>query len=289
MKIIYLVPFLYLLIISCGSNTQLDSTSNDTARVDNDDTILDTISSWSGLNSDSAVFKAPNGQYYMVYADYEEEIVDINVSLEVISKSINVGNSTSENKACDNAIFDGKDRKVAKISVSSGKMESFGDLDELLSTLLDDEIISNKITSSGENSNRVKEEKRNVRIELVWLYTFKVQSDEDYHLIIGSTDDVTTANFFNIEISGLPEEGSTHYNALYAARKMFFDFFGEEMGACFAKSYSKSLMYKPIPIEVEGSLFFDKLHYEARGPIGPAWARGDTYWEIHPVTSIKFL
>jgi hypothetical protein len=45
----------------------------------------------------------------------------------------------------------------------------------------------------------------------------------------------------------------------------------------------------PIPIEVEGSLFFDMSHANGQGP-GPATLRKDipTIWEIHPVSKILF-
>jgi hypothetical protein len=40
----------------------------------------------------------------------------------------------------------------------------------------------------------------------------------------------------------------------------------------------------PIPVVVDGSLFFDVDH--AAGVVGPAGMRPQTAWEIHPVTRL---
>jgi len=70
---------------------------------------------------------------------------------------------------------------------------------------------------------------------------------------------------------------------LKEARTAFKDFFREH-GDQFGSSYKK--FDPPIPVRVEGSLFFDLDH--AAGVVGPQGMRPSTAWEIHPVTKIEF-
>ena len=42
----------------------------------------------------------------------------------------------------------------------------------------------------------------------------------------------------------------------------------------------------PVPIYLEGSLFYDTEHRP--GVVGPAFARPKTAWEIHPISKILF-
>lgn len=136
-------------------------------------------------------------------------------------------------------------------------------------------------------SKRVAEEKQNVHIKKAWLYTFKREGDEDYHVIIGSTANKNTATFFNIEISGLPATGTTGYTAVKSARKEFKNFFFGLNSSC-QSSYAPGFMNNPVEIEVTGSLFFDKLHFDGKQSIGTGIAKPKSYWEIHPVSKIAF-
>jgi hypothetical protein len=244
---------------------------------------LDTVTRLGDLKTaKSAIFKAPNGKFYTITPDTsqyfeEDKTMSSNKSL----------NSESSNQPCDGNEFDGSDRKAAKLSVSDASVDDNETLEKIIGGLMPDDEISSKITSTDETSNRISDEEHNYKFK-AWIYTFKRQGDEDYHVIIGTTDNIKTAKFLNAEISGLPAQGSTYYTTLFNARKQFYDFFGWGENSCEAKSYTKDYMKNPIEVTITGSLFFDKFHYEKKSEIGPSWARGDSYWEIHPITSIVF-
>jgi hypothetical protein len=239
----------------------------------------DTISALDQLGErDSAVFTAPNG---------------ISYSVRKVSGADKNSEAEAEKPAprksgdwCNGELFDGKDRKAAKTSVAKANFEVFEDLDALLKTLPPDKEIGSirkPAISTDEKSNRVAEENRNVRIKKTWVYTFARESDEDYHVIIGSTPDSRTAVFFTVEISGLPARTQTE---LSKARNEFIGFFG--LGGFCGHGYTHNFSASPVEAEIAGSLFFDKHHYNSHGKIGPAFARSTTYWEIHPVTDIRF-
>src|SRR5207247_11361870 len=57
--------------------------------------------------------------------------------------------------------------------------------------------------------SRIAEEKRNVTVN-AWLYWVSRQSDDDYHLILGDTSELSSKTvFMNAEISGLPPDKPT--------------------------------------------------------------------------------
>jgi hypothetical protein len=81
-----------------------------------------------------------------------------------------------------------------------------------------------------------------------------------------------------------PHESAASYARLKSARDMFEGFFGRHLPGT-----SYVFYHPPIPVEVEGSLFFNASHATGPGP-GPRSLAGNmpTRWEIAPVTSIKF-
>ena len=82
--------------------------------------------------------------------------------------------------------FKGKSRKAAKLSIVSGAPEAFNDLKKLISGLPDDADMADHdppITTNS-SSDRVTEEKRNVRVD-AFLYAASREDDNDFHLIIG--------------------------------------------------------------------------------------------------------
>jgi hypothetical protein len=87
-----------------------------------------------------------------------------------------------------------------------------------------------------------------------------------------------------MEVSGLPPQGAPAFNQLFSARTAFNNFFGSNLPGSAYDFYDP-----PIPVIIEGSLFFDITH--ARGtPPGPRSLRPNmpVIWEVHPVTSIAF-
>ncbi len=132
------------------------------------------------------------------------------------------------------------------------------------------------------NSKRVLEERRNVRV-LCWLYAAKKEADNDCHLYVGRSPDLTPDVYVTMELSGLPPPSAPSYAKLKEARDAFTKFFGKH------RPGTRTQMYNPpIPMIVEGSLFFD---VESRSsPAGPAPLRPKipTVWEVHPITKIEF-
>ncbi len=182
--------------------------------------------------------------------------------------------------------FKGTARKAAKLSVATTKtIQPFNDLNALIATLPSKKSMVNHnppITTSA-NSNRVSEENRNVRV-LCWLYAASRENDNDYHLILGRVPGATPLRFMTMELSGLPPVTAASFPALKAARGAFNDFFGPNLPGTSYDFYPT-----PIPVQIEGSLFFDMTHATGTPP-GPSSLRPNmpTIWEVHPITSIIF-
>ncbi len=176
--------------------------------------------------------------------------------------------------------FNGHDRKKAKTSIAIAPLETFANVRKLVNSLaLEDEMLALDISKDA-MSDRVAQEKRNVAVE-GFIYAVKAEADHDFHVILG-TDPGANPTFLNVEVSGLPMGGPDRAK-LKAARTSFKEFFGEH-GSNFGSSYKK--FNPPIPVRIEGSLFFDADH--KAGVVGPAGMRPNTAWEIHPVTKIEF-
>lgn len=181
--------------------------------------------------------------------------------------------------------FRGTARKAAKLSLVNAPLENFADLPQLISSLVAENVMKNHrppITTTA-TSNRVAEEKRNVRLK-VFLYAASKEDDNDFHLILGRVPGSTPAVYLTMELSGLPANNSTAFAKLKAARDAFKTFFGAQLPGTSYDFYSP-----PIPVEVEGSLFFDMNHV-AGGRPGPASLRSrmPVVWEVHPISKIVF-
>jgi len=181
--------------------------------------------------------------------------------------------------------FGGKDRKTAKLSIGQGKIESFTDLSAMVKSLTPDKsMIKHKppITKLP-TSNRVKEEQRNVRVK-AFLYAASREADNDFHLIIGRDPKLTPELYMTMEVSGLPPKSSPAFAALNTARNSFKTFFGAKLPLMTYDFY-----HPPIPVQIEGSIFFDFTHATGQRP-GPQSlkSRMPTIWEVHSITSIKF-
>ena len=180
--------------------------------------------------------------------------------------------------------FRGTARKAAKLTIADAAVEDFEDVNDLMETLPTEEgMISHQppITTDAA-SGRVDEENRNVHVR-AFLYAASREDDNDYHLIVGRAPD-RDPMYMTIELSGLPPDDSEHFSRLKAAREAYTEFFGEDLPGPTYDFYDP-----PIPVEVEGSLFFDMSHAFGSRP-GPASLRPHmpTIWEIHPITNIVF-
>ena len=180
--------------------------------------------------------------------------------------------------------FRGNARKAAKLAIADAGVEAFEDIKDLIETLpTEEDMISHQppITRDAE-SGRVDEENRNVHVR-AFLYAASREDDNDYHLIVGRAPD-REPMYMTIELSGLPPQDSEHFSRLEAARAASTAFFGDDLPGASYDFYNP-----PIPVEVEGSLFFDMSHSTGSRP-GPASLRPHmpTIWEVHPITNIVF-
>jgi hypothetical protein len=180
--------------------------------------------------------------------------------------------------------FTGKDRKAAKLSKGTGKLEKFKDLKDLVASLTPDSKMVNhkpKITIAA-TSGRVTEEQRNVSVT-AFLYAAKAEADCDRHCIVGRDPKLSPEIYMTMELSGLPPKNAATFAELSAARATFKKFFaGHDPGMTY------EFYNPPVPVTIEGSLFFDMTHATGGGP-GPQSlkSRMPTIWEVHPITSIK--
>jgi len=180
--------------------------------------------------------------------------------------------------------FGGTDRKAAKLSVGSGKTEIFSDISKLIPTLpLHDAMAKLKIPL-GPTSGRVSQEQRNIRLT-GFLYAASREGDNDFHLIVGRAPTASgPPMFMTMESSGLPPNNNPAFAAINGARTSYKKFFGAKLPLAGYDYYSAN----PIPVVIEGSLFWDATHSTGQAP-GPPSLKPNmpTIWEVHPITSIK--
>jgi hypothetical protein len=127
---------------------------------------------------------------------------------------------------------------------------------------------------------RVAEEQRNVTIP-AWIWYVHRETDNDFHVIVGSSADPTAVTYMNVEVSGLPADPSDpNFTALQGARAQLTALVGHDPGT---DGYEK--LPSPVPVTITGSLLFDGDHRP--GEVGPVGHRPLTTWEIHPVITIQ--
>jgi hypothetical protein len=179
--------------------------------------------------------------------------------------------------------FAGTDRKASKMSTGSGAMENFNDLSDLIASLTaDDQMIDHDPPiATTADSGRTEEEQRNVSVS-AFLYASSREADNDFHLIMGRDPNATPEVYMTAEVSGLPPNNFPAFPEMNAARTSFKNYFGDHLPGAGYDYYDP-----PIPIKIEGSLFFDMTHARGQHP-GPQSlkSRIPTIWEVHPVTSI---
>jgi len=183
--------------------------------------------------------------------------------------------------------FQGTSRKAAKLSISTANTEKFTDIKNLIASLVADAKMKAhkpKIRTTA-SSNRVKKEERNLHVT-AFIYAASREDDNDFHLIIGRRLSATPEMYMTMELSGLPPANSPAFNTLKAAREAFKNFFKNNAGGQLP-GMTYDFYDPPIPVRVDGSLFFDMSHATGTRP-GPASlkSRMPTIWEVHPITKI---
>jgi hypothetical protein len=182
--------------------------------------------------------------------------------------------------------FKGTDRKAAKLSVSTAKTEKFKDVKTLISSLAPEAAMKNHkpAIAKGAKSNRVKEEQRNVHVT-AFMYAVSREADNDFHLIIGRDPKAAPDMYMTMELSGLPPSNSPAFAQLSGARDAFKQFFSDHGDSLPGAGYV--FPHPPVPVEIDGSLFFDMTHATGSRP-GPKSlkSRMPVIWEVHPITKI---
>ena len=181
--------------------------------------------------------------------------------------------------------FAGTKRKAAKLSISNAPVETFGDLKALIKTFPNDsKMIKHKpnITDDAK-SDRVDEEKRNIRVS-AFLYAASRETDNDFHLIIGTDPKGTKLVCMTMEVSALPPKTAASFARVNKARDSFKKLVSNKLPGAGYNFYRP-----PIPVTIGGSLFFDITHANGGHP-GPQDLRPHipTIFEVHPITEIAF-
>lgn len=181
--------------------------------------------------------------------------------------------------------FAGTSRKAAKLSIADATAKTFADLRTVVNSLVPDTDMANRTPpiKTTATSNRVTEEKRNIRVK-AWLYAASREDDNDYHLILGRNPKKSPEVYMTMELSGLPPANAASFDKLKAARDAYKAFFAADLPGRTYDFYDP-----PIPVRVEGSLFWDASHKKGTRP-GPKSlkSRMPTVWEVHPITKIVF-
>ncbi len=239
----------------------------------------DTISDLSLLRT-KAVYKAPNGKTYRVSFEPDEQnrVSNINTSRRIARNSTRRATATNTN--CNNANrFDGSYRKPAKTSIAAHNAAGTS-LRKLITRVL---ALDNESISVNSTSPRIEIEDSVVTLISVYLYAIARETDEDYHIIIGTSKNPATAKYFNIECSGLPATNDPAYTKLKTVREKVVALLGNTERC--SEGYVKFLDRPKV--KIIGSLFYDKQH-EHNIP-GPASSKPKTAWELHPITEFKML
>jgi len=180
--------------------------------------------------------------------------------------------------------FAGTDRKASKMSIGTGKMETFADVSKVIATLPTGQQMEAMNIPTDANSGRTAPEQRNVHVT-GFLYACSREADNDFHLVVGRDPKASgPPMYMTMEVSGLPPANFPSFAKMNAARTAFKTFFGANLPGAGYDYYSTN----PIPVVVEGSLFWDATHSTGQAPGPPSLKpHMPTIWEVHPVTSIK--
>ena len=179
--------------------------------------------------------------------------------------------------------FAGTARSAAKLSIASKAAEQFADVRALIAALPADTAMVHHVPLIGTSSTsgRVTEEQRNIHV-VGFLYAASREADNDFHLIVGRDPTALPEMYMTMEVSGLPPANSAAFQRLKTARTSFMSFFGPH-----APLLAYDFYHPPIPVVIEGSLFFDMTHAVGQHPGPPSLkSRMPTIWEVHPVTAI---
>ena len=190
--------------------------------------------------------------------------------------------------ATQSDVFNGVFRPEGKTSYATRKTVKLTQVDTLMGSLPTDmqmtQMHHELVTKDKNHQNhepRIDLETRNVTVK-AWLYWVGHQADNDYHLILGDTSELTsTTVFMNSEVSGLPPARPTQPPFMDLRRKL------RQLIADNANK--KGAFVTPVPVQITGSLLWDGEHRILHnvGPTKPVDIRPRKAWEILPISDLK--
>lgn len=188
--------------------------------------------------------------------------------------------ATQEGSDTENDNYQGDGRSAAKLSVGNGPIESFDEIKDLIDSLPTDSVMMRQVPQNTTYAGRVDEEQRNIRVR-AFLYAARKDRSNDFNLIVGRAPRSKSEMYMKMVVSGLPSSISQAFPQLSAVRAAFKDFFGAGL-----PSENYDFYNPPIPVEVEGSLFFNHATVQKSGPKALKAFMPKSSWEVHPITRI---
>jgi hypothetical protein len=230
------------------------------------------------------VARADRGEIEEVSDDSEER----KITFHRVSPRAGAVRAAQARAATQLDVFKGKFRPEAKTSYATRKNEKLTSVDTLMSSLPTDmqmtqqhyELVA-KDKNRQNHQPRIDLETRNVTVK-TWLYWVGQQMDNDYHLILGDTSELTsTTVFMNGEVSGLPPARPS--------QPPFMDLRQKLRQLIADNANKKGAFITPVPIQITGSLLWDGEHRNPHnvGPKKPVDIRPTKAWEIHPISDLK--
>jgi hypothetical protein len=178
--------------------------------------------------------------------------------------------------------FAGSARMAAKLSIPTAPTKTFSDVAALVASLPSVASMVALNIPTGPTSGRVQQEQRNIHVT-GFLFAASREADNDFHLIVGCDPKAAQETYMTMEVSGLPPSNSPAFGPINAARNSYKQFFGTNLPGAGYNFYQP-----PIPVQVDGALFFDATHSKGQAPGPPSLkSRMPTIFEVHPVTNIK--
>lgn len=216
--------------------------------------------------------------------EVRDEVAEPSIGVHLINYQFAPVGSTHPADATSSEIFKGKFRPEAKTSYARIRKEKTTDVESLLNALPTDAQMTQQhhelVAKDSNHQNhvpRIAEEKRNVSVN-AWLYWVSRQSDNDYHMILGDTSELSSKTvFMNAEISGLPPDKPT---------RQPFVRLRDDLRKVLATTQNKNGAFdNPLPVRITGSLLWDGEHRNPHnvGPKKPVDLRPKKAWEIHPI------
>jgi len=244
------------------------------------------ITSLPATQMAGAVAAAP--KYRIIHTNETDEYEKAAASPAAFAAAAKAAKAAKAGPSSDN--FAGTDRKAAKLSIANAPTENFNDVKDLIATFPSEATMKahQPKISVAATSGRVKEEERNVHVK-AFIYALSREKDNDFHLILGRDPKATPEVYMTMELSGLPPSNSASFAKMKAARDTFKQFYTTNVGNLPGPGYD--FPDPPIPVEVEGSPFFDMTHATSGGSRpGPKSlkSRMPVIWEVHPITKMTF-